>query len=279
MSRSLEHAPLDFGRMSSTLKALIVANLVIYGLGLLVGGDFTRLFGLVPAKVVEGRWVWQPFTYLFLHGGFVHLLFNLLALWMFGISVEAAWGPREFLRYYFICGVGAGLVNIAVAPHSLVPIIGASGAIYGLLVAFAMLYPEAVVYLYGFFPVKAKHMAILFGLVEFFAGAADFTPGVARLAHLAGMVIGFVYIRWWWIMKIRAKALVGDLMPRGPVPVERAARPAPRKPRRAPLMVRTQEEEMAEVDRILDKILEHGESALTDDERATLRRHKPGGDA
>ncbi|MFH1725705.1 MAG: rhomboid family intramembrane serine protease [Elusimicrobiota bacterium] len=280
MTRGAEHSPLNFRMMSPIIKALIIANVGVFVLSLLVGGQFVGLFGLVPAKVVHERWIWQPFTYLFIHAGPFHLLINLFVLWMFGMAVEAQWGPREFLKYYLICGVGAGLFNVAVTPHSPVPIVGASGAIYGLLVAFAMLYPNAVVYLYFVFPIKAKHMAILVGVLEFLAATGSGSPMVARFAHLGGMIIGYLYIRWWWIVKIRTKgALHGWTRGR--------ERPAAVPRRRRQAGKRTVElsrpaDEMAEVDRILDKILDKGEAALTERERDILRRQagkRPGGHA
>lgn len=266
MSRMFGHGPLEFGRMSSVIKGLVVANVAAFILAQLAGHQFLGLFGLVPSKVVGDFWLWQPFTYLFLHAGVLHLLFNLFALWMFGMPVEAQWGGREFLRYFLICGVGAGLFNVALTPGSDAPIIGASGAIFGLLVAFAMLYPDAVVYLYFFFPIKAKHMALLFGVLEFTAGFSARTPAVARFAHLGGMVIGYVYIRWGWLIRTRARAVLQE-----------SIKPAlgPRRPRRKAENPRLTgpADEMAEVDRILDKILAQGEESLTEPEREVLRRH------
>ncbi|MBI5244747.1 MAG: rhomboid family intramembrane serine protease [Elusimicrobia bacterium] len=277
MTRNPSHAPLDFDRMSPVIKVLIAANAVLYLLSWLVAGDFNRIFGLVPARVLGDRWVWQIFTYMFLHGSLLHLLFNLLAIWMFGLPLESQWGHREFLKFYLICGVGAALFNVALAPHSQAPVIGASGAIYGLLVAFAMMYPDAVVYLYAFFPIKAKHMAVIFGLMEFFASAANSSPGVARFAHLGGLLIGYVYLRWWWVLKIKAQAF-GRGVAEGRI-VRSERRPASSKqPKGRGDTARTYEEEMAEVDRILDKILENGESSLTREEREALRRHHPKGE-
>ncbi len=271
MSREFGHGPLNFGMMSPTIKALIVINIAVFVLSMVVGGQFISMFGLVPAKVVHERLIWQPITYLFLHANLFHILFNLIALWMFGMPVESQWGPRQFVKYYFICGIGAGLVNVVLTPDSLSPIIGASGAIYGLLVAFAMLYPDAVVYLYFFFPIKAKHMAILFGLVEFLAGTSSSSPTVARFAHLAGMVIGFVYIKWWFSIKVHTVAFIKSyLKPSKPndevesEPRRRVLDPVP--------AVKTVSDEAVEVDRILDKILEKGEASLTDIEREVLRR-------
>lgn len=270
MTRSFHHAPIDFRSMPFAIKALAIANALGFVLSQIVGGEFYRLFGLVPVSVVEQRWIWQPLTYLFIHGSFMHLLFNVFALWMFGMPVEAQWGPKEFLKYYFLCGIGAGLLSVALAPSSQFPIIGASGAIYGLLVAFAMLYPDAVIYLYFFFPVKAAHMAILFGLIEFFASATHATPGVARFAHLAGMAIGYLYIRWWWIAKIRVKGLFSGLFKGGAgLTLPKIARKASRRQEAAP----APQDMMAEVDRILDKISAHGKDSLSEEEREVLRRH------
>ena len=279
MSRQFGHGPLDFRAMSPVIKGLIVANAAVYILSLLVGGQFQNLFGLVPYQVVHERWVWQPFTYLFLHGSFFHVLFNLFALWMFGMPVEAQWGPREFLKYFMLTGVGAGLVSVAVAPNAHHVIIGASGAVFGLLTAFAMLYPDAVVYLYFFFPIKAKHMALLFGAIEFFAGASAANPASARVAHLSGMVIGYLYIRWWFEASLRMKSFFSGMGPeRGSSAPKVRRRPqavgAPRR-EEAPEPA----DDMAEVDRILDKILAEGEGALTDRERDILKRQsrKKGG--
>ena len=273
MGRVFEHGPIRFGVMPPILKSLMVVNVVLFLLAGVVGPEFLLTFGLVPARVTEHRWVWQPFTYLFVHKGFFHLLFNLFAIWMFGVPVESQWGPREFFRFYMICGVGAGLMNLALTPSSMMPIIGASGAIYGLLVAFGMLYPDAVVYLYLLFTVKAWHMVVLFALLELMAGASGGTPTVANFAHLGGMAVAYVYIRWWWVWSLKLRALLGGLAR------ERSEPPAPptsrmkRQAARRPSAPEAEGDDMAEIDRILDKILDHGESSLTESERDILRRH------
>ncbi len=268
MSRSFSHAPIDFRSMPPAIKWLIVANTAVFLLRTFVGREFDLHFGLVPARVLEDRWVWQPLTYLFLHGGIFHLLFNLFAIWMFGMPVEAQWGSREFFKYYLLCGLGAAVAVVALSPDSAVPVIGASGPVYGLLVAFAMLYPDAVVYLYFLIPLTARQMAILFGFIEFFAGVSDSTPGVARFAHLGGMVVGYIYIRWWWIWKIRARAVVEGFSER-PLPRvgRKVARPAARE--REPAA----ELGMDDVDRILDKISASGLESLTAEERSIMKRY------
>ena len=275
--RSFSHEPINFRNMPPAIKTLIVLNSAVFALSYVVGGRFFDMFGLVPQHVLLDRWVWQPFTYLFIHGGFMHLLFNLFALWMFGMPVEAQWGQKEFLKYYFLCGLGAAAASIAMAPHSLVPVIGASGPVYGMLVAFAMLYPDAVVYLYFLIPVKAAHMAILFGLIEFFSGATGSNPGIARFAHLGGMVTGYLYIRWWWVAKLRVKTLYQGFIEGGEAAPRRPRRAAAKTPApAAPAPSQTQERaeaQMAEVDRILDKILVSGLDSLTEEERAIMRKY------
>lgn len=271
MSRSFAHEPINFKNLPPGIKGLVLANGAVFVLRLIVGRPFDELFGLVPRQVLQERWVWQIFTYLFVHGGITHLLFNLFALWMFGMPVEAQWGTRDFLKFYFLCGTGAALATLALSPHSPLPVIGASGSVYGLLVAFAMLYPDAVIYLYFLIPISARNMAILFAVIEFFAGAADSTPTVARFAHLGGMVTGFVYIRWWWTIKIKLKGWAGDLLEKAPQPRLPSRRRSGGVPEEPP--TREGGETMAEVDRILDKILSSGLDSLTEEERAVMKRY------
>jgi len=137
------------GPVTPAIKVLIAANVAAFLAGLVVPG-LTLVLGLRPADVIEHSYVWQPVTYMFLHGGIFHILFNMLALWMFGTELERLWGTRYFLKFYFVCGIGAGVLTVL---FSLMPfgfaqqvyysvVIGASGAIYGLLLAYALTYPE-----------------------------------------------------------------------------------------------------------------------------------------
>ena len=271
--RTFAHEPINFRNMPPAIKILILLNVAVFLIGLVVRetGFFQHTFGLVPQEVLVGRKIWQPFTYLFLHGNFMHLLFNMFALWMFGMPVESQWGYKEFLKFYFLCGLGAAAASIALSPDSMIPTIGASGPVYGMLVAFAMLYPEAVVYLYFLIPVKAAHMAILFGLIEFFAGTSGSNPAIARFAHLGGMVTGYFYIRWWWVVKLKAKALFSGVSSQGALP-----RRSPRRAvaaRQAEAAQAAADAQMEEVDRILDKILVSGLDSLTDEEKDVMRRY------
>src|SRR5688572_18194650 len=136
-----------------------------------VNGAILWWFGMTPALVVRG-YVWQPVSYMFLHAGFMHLIFNMLALWMFGVDLERRWGKTAFLRYYFVCGVGAALTCIfvgllplaATAPVYAIPTVGASGAIYGLLLAYAILFPNRIIY-YFIFPIPVRIYVLLAGLL------------------------------------------------------------------------------------------------------------------
>lgn len=184
------------------VKWLLIANVAIFLVdffGSFVSGD--EIFGpfkLVPNQVIHGA-VWQLFTYLFLHSlaGPGHILFNMLGLWMFGAPIEQTWGTRRFLQYYFLCGVGAGICVVAAAlafGGASQPTIGASGAIYGLLLAFGMLFPEQEILVMFLFPIKAKYMVMIFGAIAF---VFSFQRGstISNLAHLGGMIFGFVYIK------------------------------------------------------------------------------------
>jgi membrane associated rhomboid family serine protease len=184
------------------VKWLVISNVavyIVYFFGSWIKGE--PIFGsleLMPSAVIHGAF-WQPFTYLFLHSltSFTHILFNMLMLWMFGAPIEETWGTRRFLEYYFVCGIGAGicvvLVNLAFGnPHQRV--LGASGAIYGLLLAFGMLFPNQTVLLSFLFPIKAKYMVMIFGAIAFMS---SFQSGstVSNLAHLGGMIFGFAYMK------------------------------------------------------------------------------------
>jgi membrane associated rhomboid family serine protease len=187
------------------VKWLIIVNVAVFVIDFfatkILGSELhtSLLLALVPVAVVHGA-VWQLVTYLFLHslGSMWHIVFNMLALWMFGTPIEETWGTRRFLQYYFICGVGAGicvvLVNLTSFGNPYQPTIGASGAIYGLLLAFGMLFPNQTVLLSFLFPIKAKYMVMIFGAIAFMS---SFQTGstVSNLAHLGGMIFGFVYMK------------------------------------------------------------------------------------
>jgi membrane associated rhomboid family serine protease len=178
------------------VRALLLANAVGYLLQTFFDAQMVYLFGLRPADFWAEHAIWQPVTYMFLHGGLMHLAFNMLALWMFGSALESFWGTRFFVRYYFITGVGAGLCNALITPGSEASIIGASGAVYGLLAAYGILFPNNIIYAWLFVPIRAKYMVLIFGAVEFVASLRPDLSPIAHLVHLGGMIIGVIYLRW-----------------------------------------------------------------------------------
>jgi membrane associated rhomboid family serine protease len=160
-----------------------------------------KFFALNPIQVSVNElssnfYIWQLITYQFMHGGFMHLFFNMLALWMFGAELESLWGSRKFLIYYLLCGIGAGLVQLFISPlfSNPAPTIGASGAIYGILVAFGMTFPNRTIMMFPiFFPIPAKIFVILFAGMELLNGLNS-SDGVAHFAHLGGAVMGVLLL-------------------------------------------------------------------------------------
>ena len=190
------------GYFPKGVRWLLIVNtalFVLYFFATVFGaGEVFSPFGLVASDVVNRFYIWQLFTYLFLHSplGFGHILFNMLTLWMFGKDLEAAWGTERFLKYYFLCGIGAGvcvvLANYFANPF--VRTIGASGAIYGVLIAFGMLFPDVQVLFSFIFPMKAKYFVALIGAITFLSSFGANT-GVSNIAHLGGMVFGYAYLK------------------------------------------------------------------------------------
>ena len=193
------------GLFPSGVKWLLISNIVLfilYYFSVLSGwGQVWDPFGLTPGDVLRSLQVWQLVTYMFLHDpfSFSHILFNMLALWMFGADLERTWGREGFLKYYFICGIGAGLcvilANVLFSDSWGVRTIGASGAIYGLLFAFGYLYPDREILFSFLFPIKAKYFVAIIGAIAFLSSFGGSGSGISHVAHLGGMLIGFVYLR------------------------------------------------------------------------------------
>lgn len=180
------------------LKWLLIVNCAVFVLQSLgLNRHLIPLFALYPEGTVRSLLVWQIFTYMFLHGGTLHLLFNMLTLWMFGTQIERDMGTRRFLRYYFLCGIAAGIcvlaVNIAIGDWRTTTI-GASGAIFGVLVAFGVLYPNQTVLMNFLFPIKAKYLVMIYAAIELLMTFGPNT-GVSTIAHLGGMAFGYVYLK------------------------------------------------------------------------------------
>lgn len=190
------------GPVTPGVKWLIWANVAFF-LAINVSPALVEYLGLIPQAVIEKRWLWQPVTYMFLHGGILHILFNLLGVWMFGVELERMWGTQFFLRYYAVTGIGAALTTIIVG---LLPFdatattygavtIGASGALYGLLLAFAMYFPDRPILMFMLFPVPAKYFVIIVGAISFLSATGAGSPTVAHAAHLGGMLFGYLYLK------------------------------------------------------------------------------------
>jgi membrane associated rhomboid family serine protease len=166
-------------------------------------GDYSIGYGADGLPRSVGFMPWQLLSYAFLHGGFFHLFLNGLALYQFGTQLEFAWGPRRFATYFFVCVIGAGLIQLAVASYGLAgdgfyPTIGASGGVFGLLLAYGMLFPhQRVMLLIPPVPMKARTLVIVFGAIELLTGITGLQSGIAHFAHLGGMLFGWLLIRYW----------------------------------------------------------------------------------
>jgi membrane associated rhomboid family serine protease len=182
------------------MKALIAVNVLMF-VATTFAPSLQFQLGLVPMWVVHEKRVWQLLTYMFIHGGLFHILFNMLALWMFGAELERIWGTRFFLKFYFITGVGAACLTVLLSLLPLAPlqqlyasdIIGASGAVYGLLLAYALYFPDRPIYMYFVFPIPARIFVLIMGAIAFFTSLSE-SGGVANATHLGGLLVAYVYL-------------------------------------------------------------------------------------
>jgi membrane associated rhomboid family serine protease len=190
------------GPVSTILKTLIGVNVGMFLLEQIAPASI-GLLGLRPIAVRESLWVWQLVTYMFLHGSLLHILFNMLALWMFGAELERIWGTNDFLKFYFVTGAGAGILTVL---FSMLPfdfaaqlyfsnVIGASGAIYGLLLAYALYFPNRPIYMYFLFPVPAKIFVLIMGAIAFYESVSPTNGGIANATHLGGLLVGYLYLK------------------------------------------------------------------------------------
>ena len=193
--------------MPPVTRALLIANIAVYLLQMLTGDTLIVHFALWPLGAsqfadVPGFEPWQLVTYSFLHGGLTHIAFNMLALWMFGGPIEQLFGSRPFALYYFVCVIGAAVAQLLVVHYwtgGFYPTLGASGGIFGLLLAFGMMFPHSrIMLLFPPIPMPAWLFVILYGLMELYLGVTSNTGGgIAHFAHLGGMAAGFVMIQYW----------------------------------------------------------------------------------
>ena len=183
------------GTVTPAVKLLLIVNVAVFFLQQFLPDQILILFGLVPALVWQNLYLWQLFTYQFLHGGLFHILFNMLALWMFGCALERRWGSEFFFKYYFVSVVGGAILNTLLVPAQTVPSIGASAGVYGLLLAYGLIYPDQIVYFYFLFPIKMKYFVWIIGGIAFYSSLTTGQGGIAHLAHLGGMLFGYLYLR------------------------------------------------------------------------------------
>jgi membrane associated rhomboid family serine protease len=180
------------------VKHLIIINLLCFlVLNTPTIGEFLFVFGALW-PIDSGRFeVWQLVSYMFLHADLWHIFFNLFALWIFGQAIENYWGTKRFTTYYFLTGIGAALIHMWISGGG-APTIGASEAVFGILLAFGMMFPERyIMLLIPPIPIKAKYFVAIFGAIELFFGVTGTRTGIAHFAHLGGMVVGFLLIRYW----------------------------------------------------------------------------------
>ncbi len=180
------------------VKHLLIVNVLCFvGLSTpMIGQALFEYGALWPLG--SGRFeVWQLISYMFLHAGLGHIFFNLFALWMFGQAIENYWGTNRFTVYYFLTGIGAALLHMLIGGGG-APTLGASGAVYGILLAFGMMFPDRPIMLLFFpVPIKAKYFVAGFGVIELLSGLSRANTGVAHFAHLGGMLVGFILIKYW----------------------------------------------------------------------------------
>ena len=272
--------PRRFNLFSPAIKLLLISNVIgFFGFSFLgnfrfgdipIGNYIEYQLSLLP---IEGGFqVWQVFTYMFLHADIVHLLFNMLPLWMFGSDLEDIWGTKKFLIYYLICGIGAAIANLFIAPvfSQIGPTVGASGAVFGILLAFGLLFPDRLVFMFFIpIPIKAKYFVIYYIVIELFSvGSVD---NIAHIAHLGGAAVGF-------LMLMLDGSVGGNFKKENSFqnPVFKS------EPRRSSAMYQNvsdvkvvSEEKLEEnyqkkIDEILDKISKGGYQSLNDEEKRYL---------
>ena len=291
-------------------KNLLIINVLAYLATWVFGQsgiDFVSMFGLHFFLASDFR-IYQFVTYMFLHGGFTHILFNMFALWMFGAIIERVWGPKKFLFYYIVCGVGAGIIQELVqyidysvqglAGYDTVSIngvrmamdqylnlrttIGASGAVYGILLAFGMIFPNERIFIFPIpMPIKAKWLIVGYFAIELFSALGSPGDGVAHMAHLGGMFFGFLLIRYWRKHPDSSQRFgrskgqeFFDNMRRKFEEHQRNSRmkanPTTNRPESDAAYNQRQRQNQEEIDAILDKIRKSGYDSLTKEEKKKL---------
>lgn len=257
------------------VKRLLIANVVVFLLTMVDPAFFFQWFSFSPTRFLTQPW--GAITYMFLHAGFGHLFWNMLLLFFFGPPLESRWGSNEFLRFYIICGLGGVALSFLFVSNQ---IVGASAALYGLMLAFAMTWPNAPIYIWGVFPVKAKWMLGALFVLSLWQATVGPSGGIAHLAHLGGIITGFLYLKSDWRPESIKKGRKRGIRVRRMAIVPKEAPPQDPPQAQPPSGEWSEAEDpvLDEVDRILDKISAEGMSSLTSGERKVLdevsRRHR-----
>ncbi len=201
MNTVFSRRPAGRSGIPNVIFALLIANGLVFALQQLSFEFMLVNFALWPATHSQSPFAfWQLLTYGFLHGNLTHIAFNMFGLWMFGQDLERLWGSQRFLTYYLVCVVGAGFIQLLVAAlqGGIYPTVGASGGLFGLLLAYGLTFPNRIVVpLFPPIPMRAITFVVVFGLLELFLGVSGGAPGVANFAHLGGMLFGFLTLRYW----------------------------------------------------------------------------------
>ena len=244
------------GVLSPFIKVMLIANVSIFIIQL-IHPPTSQYFGLIPKKffVEFPNLIFQPFTYMFLHADIGHILWNMLILYFCGPSLEQIWGGKRFFRYYIYCGLGAGLCSFIFSFNR--PVIGSSGAVYGLLLACAMLFPEARALVFFIFPMKIRHLAWMIVGIGILGAIGPLNDGIAHIAHLGGILFGFLYFKNIWLRSALDTVSLTKLKTQFN---QRKTKPRAKQSQNLD----------REVDRILEKISRQGMDSLTRQERRIL---------
>ncbi len=242
---------------NSVANKLILANVIVHLLKALSSDPMAiiHFFGLSPKLVVTQFFIWQPITYMFLHADFMHLFFNMLMTWMLGNTIESVWGSRKFLKYYVACGLG-GAVFSAIFNFAGPPVVGNSGAVFGLYLAYALMFPNNYVYINFLLPVKAKYLLSFLIVAQLLLGISG-ASGIAYFAHIGGMAAGLLFFK----DKINASRVGATL--------RRFKSPGSQNPKKR----KWESQEGAKIDSILDKIAAKGFDNLSATEKRILENY------
>lgn len=266
-------------QMTPMVKMILIANVAIFFLQQLIPNVLEQWGAFNTNLAVNQFQIWRFVTYMFLHGGFGHIMANMLGVWIFGTQIEALWGERTFLIYYFVCGLGGAVLYAAFGLAGMGGswMLGASGALMGLLLAYGMSFPNNVVLLMMFIPIKAKYLVVLYGLYDLLSIPKG--DGVAHLAHLGGLLAGFIFIQTT-IPGLSGQMFKGSALSslwkgarsKKRMKIVRPDFKAQEKKADPGFHNKGDNSNQEEIDIILDKISRDGLQSLTDEEQELLRR-------